>query len=249
MLSTKTAGMLTAAIVALVGTTAFAQNGPAQPAPMATQQVAYYADDVVAEGSCCSPECCEPAACSACDACGCDTECGGGCDLGEPWTLFGESCTGITAGGWISSGIYGNAYGAASNGPLGFNNVGDGFTLNQLGSMPRRQPTPADAASTGVSASTTSSASTAPTPRPSAASGWDNDWDTQPRLRLGHAAALRRVGHQQSDHQGRPLLHAHRLGSRSGPRQLLLHPLLHHVLRRAVHPHRRAWPRTSSTTT
>jgi hypothetical protein len=34
--------------------------------------------------------------------------------------------------GWISSGIFGNGYGATNNGPLGFNDVGDGYTLNQL---------------------------------------------------------------------------------------------------------------------
>ncbi len=65
-------------------------------------------------------ECCDP--CSPCSR----------CCLGDPWTLFGETCSGVKVGGWISAGGYANAHGNADNGPLGFNNVGDGFTLNQL---------------------------------------------------------------------------------------------------------------------
>ena len=54
------------------------------------------------------------------------------CSLGDPWTLFDETCSGIKVGGWVSVGGYANAHGNADNGPLGFNNIGDGFTLNQL---------------------------------------------------------------------------------------------------------------------
>ena len=82
------------------------------------------------EPSCCEPSECEPSCCEP--ACG---ECGGGCGLGDPWTLP-QPCVlqnlGIVIGGWASSGIYGNAHGATSNGPLGFNDVGDGYTVNQL---------------------------------------------------------------------------------------------------------------------
>ncbi len=47
----------------------------------------------------------------------------------QPWFLESR---GIEIGGWFQGGIYGNAWGADSNGPLGFNDVGDGFTVNQL---------------------------------------------------------------------------------------------------------------------
>ena len=76
------------------------------------------------------PSCCEPSCCESC--CG---ECQPGCGLGDPWTLP-QPCLlqrhGIVVGGWVSSGIYGNAHGATDNGPLAFNDVGDGYTLNQL---------------------------------------------------------------------------------------------------------------------
>ncbi len=66
-------------------------------------------------------ECCEPSSCSGCDR-----------GLGEPWTLFGETCSGITAGGWISSGLYSNAWGAPTNGLLGMRSLADGYTMNQF---------------------------------------------------------------------------------------------------------------------
>jgi hypothetical protein len=54
---------------------------------------------------------------------------------GDPWTLPQPKCLSshnITVGGYLSGGIYSNQWGAASNGPLGFNNVGDGATFNQF---------------------------------------------------------------------------------------------------------------------
>jgi len=75
----------------------------------------------------CGDPCCKP--CGSCRQPGCC------CNLGEPWTLpqlcFLES-RGITVGGWVSGGIYGNTRGAPQNGPLGFNTLGDGATMNQL---------------------------------------------------------------------------------------------------------------------
>lgn len=47
-------------------------------------------------------------------------------------SLTATALSEIEITGWISSGIFGNAYGAPNNGPLGFNDVGDGYTLNQL---------------------------------------------------------------------------------------------------------------------
>jgi len=69
---------------------------------------------------------CGESSCGKCRRC---------CSLGDPCTLP-QPCAlqrrGITLSGWFSSGIYGNAHGAGTNGPLGFNDVGDGYTVNQL---------------------------------------------------------------------------------------------------------------------
>jgi hypothetical protein len=46
--------------------------------------------------------------------------------------MFPENCSGFRAGGWVSFGGYGNEYNTPTNGTLGFNNVADGFTMNQL---------------------------------------------------------------------------------------------------------------------
>mgnify|MGYP005840648749 CR=1 FL=1 len=57
------------------------------------------------------------------------------CNLGDPWTIPQPCPTkalGMTLSGWASAGLYANGYQAASNGPLGFNSVGDGFNLHQL---------------------------------------------------------------------------------------------------------------------
>ena len=60
--------------------------------------------------------------------------CDVGCDSASDSDCSRQrSCRGgdIDIGGWISAGIFANAYGATNNGPLGFNDVGDGFTFNQ----------------------------------------------------------------------------------------------------------------------
>lgn len=43
-----------------------------------------------------------------------------------------ESCSAWEFGGWLSSGIFSNAHGAANNGPLGFNQISNGYNLDQL---------------------------------------------------------------------------------------------------------------------
>jgi len=70
--------------------------------------------------------------CNSCNSCSSYCDPCAKCALGDPWTLFGETRNGIRVGGWVSAGIYGNEYNTVNNGPLGFNNVGDGFTMNQL---------------------------------------------------------------------------------------------------------------------
>lgn len=55
--------------------------------------------------------------------------------LAEPWTLPQPAFLkdrNITVGGWLEGGIYGNQYGAPSNGPIGLRGVGDAFTADQL---------------------------------------------------------------------------------------------------------------------
>ncbi|MFZ5828995.1 MAG: porin [Planctomycetota bacterium] len=81
---------------------------------------------------------------------GCEADCGNGCggngcgertcrwcccgSLADPWTLPQLNCLqcrGINIAGWLQGGMYSNAYGDPSNGPLGLNNLGDGFNLHQ----------------------------------------------------------------------------------------------------------------------
>ncbi|MHC4398475.1 MAG: outer membrane beta-barrel protein [Planctomycetota bacterium] len=53
----------------------------------------------VASGSACPPPSCNSGGCrSGCRSCA--------CGLGEPWSLFGEHCSGITAGGWLQAGFH-----------------------------------------------------------------------------------------------------------------------------------------------
>lgn len=99
---------------------------------------------------------------SSCDDCGCEADCGCECDCDcdcccdechpghcyfglfhncdhpSAWEAFSFlddsswNTPGIRAGGWLNGGIYGNAYGADNNGPLGTLNLGDGWQVNQM---------------------------------------------------------------------------------------------------------------------
>jgi hypothetical protein len=51
--------------------------------------------------------------------------------LGDPWELFPKRENGLKLGGWLEGGIFGNQWGARSNGPLGMTSIGDGFVINQ----------------------------------------------------------------------------------------------------------------------
>ncbi len=111
----------------------FAPDEDASPSPSDEPTAAKEAPPDDAGFGSCESSCCEPSCCER--SCG---SCGGGCGdccLGDPWTLpqpcFLKS-RGITAGGWISAGLFVNAWGDANNGPLGFNDVADGVTQNQL---------------------------------------------------------------------------------------------------------------------
>ena len=82
--------------------------------------------------SCCQPACCQPKACQsvACDTACCQPACCSpscaGCDLG----CYKKDCA-ISYGGWISAGIYANAWGAKNNGPLTMREYGNGLTVDQ----------------------------------------------------------------------------------------------------------------------
>ncbi len=124
------------ALLAYCCTQASAADGPpvySVPAPDVTA-CSYLTSDGCE--TCTSEPSCDT--CSSCCTCGPCISLFPCCDHGDPWTLQGHltgDCCGsssITYGGWLSVGAYGNAHGAASNGPISFRNVGDGFTVNQL---------------------------------------------------------------------------------------------------------------------
>jgi len=55
--------------------------------------------------------------------------------LPDPWTLPQPAALqdrNVTVGGWLEGGVFGNQWGDPSNGPVGFRDVGDGFTADQL---------------------------------------------------------------------------------------------------------------------
>jgi hypothetical protein len=133
------------------------------------------------EATGCDASPCEESSCDGgCDAsCGCDSGCGiggglcalGECDLGEPWTLFGESC-GWSAGGWVSIG----AHTAADT---LFNTRPDEIQLHQAWLFAQKSIDTADGFDIGgridyiygTDGPNTQSFGTG-------ARGWDNSWDS-----------------------------------------------------------------------
>ena len=133
-----------AAAFAFCCTGALAADGLAYPSLYAAPEPS------VAACSYLNSDCCAPACESACDAacgdCGSCSSCCSGyylslfpcCGHDDPWTLqsllTGDccGCSNISYGGWVSAGAYANAYGNATNGPIAFRDVGDGFTVNQV---------------------------------------------------------------------------------------------------------------------
>ena len=116
---------------------------------------------------------------SGCDV-SCD-ECCRSCGLGDPWTLP-QLCAlqgrGITVGGWVSAGFYANAHGEPVNGPLGFNDVGDGFIVNQLWVFAEKA---ADTGGHGTDWGFRTDfvfGADGPDAQAFGAPGWDNQWDT-----------------------------------------------------------------------
>lgn len=102
-------------------------NVVAQQAQPTTYDPAYGSPSAKStnESSCTSCGNCEEKPCRWC-------RCG---ELADPWTLPQPAALkdrNVTIGGWLSSGIYGNQYGAPNNGPVGMRGVGDAFTADQL---------------------------------------------------------------------------------------------------------------------
>lgn len=77
---------------------------------------------------CYAPAYREPKACAGetCFMTACPKACGP-CDIG----CCGAKKSPFTYGGWVSAGIYANAWGAKSNGPLTMRQYGNGFTVDQ----------------------------------------------------------------------------------------------------------------------
>ena len=128
----------------------------------------------------------------------------------------------------------------APNDLLSFEDNPDRLNLDQAWLYVEKIAATTAAAATGVIASTCSTASTPRRPRPSATtttSGtcrWING-----SYGWAMPQAYAEVGLRRLERQGRSLLHARRLRSDSGDRQLLLQPFVHDVQQRAVYPHRR----------
>lgn len=107
-----------------VGTTGYSSMGGGYayaeqaPAPSAGPAAAPAPATKESSGLMCLPRCTLSRRC--CNGC-----------LPDPWTLFPEYESGLKIGGWISAGVYGNAWGADSNGPIGLRDVGDAFTSDQ----------------------------------------------------------------------------------------------------------------------
>jgi hypothetical protein len=115
-----------------------AQPQSVQPTGLYDYAGSYYAqdDESASPSDAIVPE--APMAVSGC-AGGCASDCNSCCDSccdAGPWTLFGpfmeENAPAWSAGGWISSGVYNNGYGINNNGPLGFRNLAEEYTLDQL---------------------------------------------------------------------------------------------------------------------
>jgi putative OmpL-like beta-barrel porin-2 len=105
------------------GDEAAAPPSPAAASPSDAAAVGGIVADVGSSSSYGSCGGCGGANCGAC------MECSG---LDKPFRVIGSPVSGIEVGGWVSVGGHGNEYQATLNGPLGFNNLGDGINLHQL---------------------------------------------------------------------------------------------------------------------
>ena len=133
---------LPAAILAYCCTGALGESGSYLPVSYAAPEPAAAASGRAVDdecypartgGSTCDGGCSSLNACSGCGS-------GSGCLFpcrctGDPWTLqsyLNDESSCYRYGGWVSAGGYVNAHGADNNGPIGFREVGDEFTVDQV---------------------------------------------------------------------------------------------------------------------
>lgn len=129
------AAMLAAAMMVGGSTVASAQEAGIYDA----SQVSYNA--IASDCGCATDVACGDTALTCGSDCGCYSDCCCGgmdwfgcCEHGDPWTLFGENCCGVTIGGWVSAGYYGNFRGVNTNNgnaPVAFRQISNAPTLNQ----------------------------------------------------------------------------------------------------------------------
>ncbi|QDT09092.1 porin [Planctomycetes bacterium K23_9] len=109
-----------------------------------------------------------------CDS-GCDSACGsclGDCDLGDPWTLFGEHC-GWTAGGWLSMGYHDKGNGL-------FNSRPDEFQVHQAWMYIEKEADGSDGLGFGGRFDAMYGTDSQDTQSFGADRGWDNGFDNGP---------------------------------------------------------------------
>ncbi len=210
--------------------------------------LAMMADEPAARADEAAPPAAEPAGNDAAYGAGSGgggRSCNRGCqcgELGDPWTIPQLCClkdNGVTVGGWLEGGIYSNQYGAASNGPIGFRNVGDGFTMDQIWVFGERKT---DTKGCGWDAGGRIDYLFGADGPDSQAFGdrtWDYGWNSARDYGSAIPQAYFEIAFNDLDDQGRAVLHADRLRGRARHAELLLLALVQHVLRRTVHPHRR----------
>ena len=195
-----------------------------------------------------------PAA-AACQS-GCESGCTGGCKerpcrlcmdgkLADPWTLPQPEALkdrNITVGGWLEGGIYGNQYGAPSNGPIGLRNVGDGFTADQLWIFGERKT---DTKGCGWDIGGRIDylfGADGPDTQAFGDRTWDYGWNTLDDYGSAIPQTVRGDRLQRRDGQGGPVLHADRLRSRASHAELLLLALVLAYTSASRSPTPASWP-------
>jgi len=137
------------AVILTVGLTAVAsaQDSGYYPASNVS-----FSNAIATDCGCGTASCGDDASCG-CEvpaSCGCDMGCGsscgsccgcggsslfGCCEHGDAWSLFGDNDCGITLGGWVSAGYYGNFGGRDTNNgnaPVAFRQIANAPTVNQV---------------------------------------------------------------------------------------------------------------------
>jgi hypothetical protein len=176
------------ALVAAIACGIHAGSAFGQQAGLGIQQVA------CADCDCGQPVCgCEGAVEEGCDTSSCDSGCGsacdsgfgscfdsiGCCDLGEPWTLFGEHC-GWSAGGWTQVGYH-------SANLRNFNNRDSEVQLHQAWLYAQKAIDTSDGFDIGGRVDYVYGTDAQDTQVFGTNRGWDSSWDNGGASGYGHA--------------------------------------------------------------